>query len=303
MKKKILLAALALVAVAAVILLIALPKPLNYKKAEQLYAAGEYQAAADQFKALADYKDAATRVKDCDYALASETLEKGDLDAALAAFVALGDFSDAANQACQIRLRQLKDAPVGATAAWGSYEQDGDKDNGAEPIQWIVLAQEDGKKLLLSRDVLFFWPYNESKNAAKWSNSDVRRKLDEFESQAFTADEAAIIAQTDVATGENTTSETVYILSGDELKQYLGEDKTLWEAKPTSAISNTGSSTSYWARCNVGVDLQSFVRSVVEGRDQQKYIADSVHGSSVYGADDSAEPQGVRPAMWVNTAE
>ena len=302
MKKKILLAALALVAVAAVILLIALPKPLNYKKAEQLYAAGEYQAAADQFKALADYKDAATRVKDCDYALASETLEKGDLDAALTAFDALGDFSDAAAQARQIRLQQLKDAKVGTCASWGSYEQDGNKENGNEPIQWIVLAEDDGKKLLLSRDVLLFWPFSSKKDVVKWARTDVRSKLDEFESTAFTAEEAAIIAETSVTTKDNTTTETVYLLSTEELRQYLRDNMSLWEAKPTAAISNSGSDTGYWARCDVGMDVQSVFRSIFEGGNQEEYEADYVHGTFV-SEHNVTDPEGVRPAMWVNLAD
>lgn len=41
-------------------------------------------------------------------------------------------------------------AGVGSTVALGSYEQDGDTSDGAEPIEWRVLAVEGGRALLIS---------------------------------------------------------------------------------------------------------------------------------------------------------
>ena len=38
--------------------------------------------------------------------------------------------------------------------SFGHYEQDGDPDNGPEPIEWIVLTQFGNHALLLSRDCL-----------------------------------------------------------------------------------------------------------------------------------------------------
>ena len=40
---------------------------------------------------------------------------------------------------------------VGGIACFGHYEQDNDADDGAEPIEWIVLAAEGDARLLLSR--------------------------------------------------------------------------------------------------------------------------------------------------------
>ena len=39
---------------------------------------------------------------------------------------------------------------VGDTVVFGSYEQDNDKSNGTEPIEWIVLDEKGGRYLLLS---------------------------------------------------------------------------------------------------------------------------------------------------------
>ena len=48
----------------------------------------------------------------------------------------------------------IKAAKVGDFIEIGTFEQDGDAGNGAEPIEWMVLADENGKKLLLSKPAL-----------------------------------------------------------------------------------------------------------------------------------------------------
>ena len=40
------------------------------------------------------------------------------------------------------------------TVTFGTYEQDGNASNGAEPIEWYVLDEKDGKKLLVSKYIL-----------------------------------------------------------------------------------------------------------------------------------------------------
>ena len=45
-------------------------------------------------------------------------------------------------------------AEVGDVITFGKYEQDGNADNGAEAIEWIVVDKKDGKALLLSKMAL-----------------------------------------------------------------------------------------------------------------------------------------------------
>ncbi len=40
------------------------------------------------------------------------------------------------------------------TVRFGRYDQDNDPENGPEPIEWIVLEEKDGKRLLFARDLL-----------------------------------------------------------------------------------------------------------------------------------------------------
>ena len=45
-----------------------------------------------------------------------------------------------------------KQYEIGETLMFGSYEQDGDEENGPEPIEWIVLDKDDeGNILVISR--------------------------------------------------------------------------------------------------------------------------------------------------------
>ena len=53
------------------------------------------------------------------------------------------------------KIQQLK---TGDIIVYGSYEQDGDIDNGLEPIEWEVLDVDDNRALLVCRYVLDWQP-------------------------------------------------------------------------------------------------------------------------------------------------
>ncbi len=50
----------------------------------------------------------------------------------------------------------------GDVITFGSYEQDNDLENGAEPIEWIVLSTNKGKALLLSKYIIDHRFYDEN---------------------------------------------------------------------------------------------------------------------------------------------
>ena len=84
--------------------------------------------------------------------------EAGDAQGAYEIFRSLGRYSDAAQRADALVATDpalpYRSASKGDTVSFGSYEQDGNTQNGPEPIQWIVLDKIDGQLLLLSADVL-----------------------------------------------------------------------------------------------------------------------------------------------------
>ena len=85
----------------------------------------------------------------------------------------------------------------------GRFEQDGNTENGAEPIEWLVLAKEDGKALLISRYGLDCQYYS-GNIRGNWEDSPVRQWLNGvFYEAAFREEEKAKIVQSRVVSEAN----------------------------------------------------------------------------------------------------
>lgn len=124
---------------------------------------------------------------------------------------------------------------AGDTITFGHYEQDNNLENGAEPIEWIVLDVQDGKALLLSRYGLDAKAYNSDRGDITWEKCSLRSWLNgEFLKTAFSEKEQSTILLTDVDNspsqgysdwhgyGGNNTQDKVFILSYAEANKYLG---------------------------------------------------------------------------------
>ncbi len=73
---------------------------------------------------------------------------------------------------------------------FGRYEQDGNLDNGPEPIEWEIVREEDGRMLLISRYILDCKPYNTACTDVTWETCSLRIWLNEdFLNTAFNASE------------------------------------------------------------------------------------------------------------------
>ena len=76
---------------------------------------------------------------------------------------------------------------IGREVIFGSYEQDGNTGNGAEDIEWIILARTGDNALLLSKYGLDTKRYNEGYGDVTWGQSDIRSWLNgSFMDTAFT---------------------------------------------------------------------------------------------------------------------
>ncbi|MBO4928127.1 MAG: hypothetical protein J5379_07760 [Clostridiales bacterium] len=119
----------------------------------------------------------------------------------------------------------------GDYVVFGHYEQDGNPDNGPEPIEWIVLSDEDGKLLLMSRYILDGVPYHTDYTDVTWETCALRAFLnDDFYNTAFDADEQSRILTTTVSNpdnarmgtpGGNDTEDKVFLLSMEEVEKYF----------------------------------------------------------------------------------
>lgn len=124
---------------------------------------------------------------------------------------------------------------AGDIITFGTWEQDNDARNGAEPIDWIVLEISGGKALVVSRLGLVHASYAANSHEQTWANSTLRTVLNvDFYGPAFTDAEKAAILITDVdesaaqqdperpseRVGDN-TRDRIYVLSYAEIVKYF----------------------------------------------------------------------------------
>ncbi len=181
---------------------------------------------------------------------------------------------------------------------FGKFEQ-GD---GPAPIQWLVLAQEGNRKLLLSKYALFPAGIHNTMAKLTWDACDLRKHLNgEFLTQAFSAQEQAKIQTTQVKADKNPEFETVpgadtedkvFLLSIPEVEQYLPETEdricrpTPWAAQQGVYTKVEGEGCYWWVR-TPGYETDCIARVQLDG---------SVF---TYGTYVCINNHGVRPAMWI----
>ena len=190
----------------------------------------------------------------------------------------------------------LKNAKIGGTAFFGSYEQNNDKSDGAEKIEWIVLAKENGKALITSRYALNCKVFNEENSDNIWETSFLREWLNsEFYQNAFSEDERTIIEpySTDSEPGDN-----VFVLSTEEAEKYLSEEN-ISKCSPTPFAKAFGARTRTKCRTENGeLTCCYWLRSKGWHND---FAAMIYYDGSVYMRGECVDEElAVRPAIWVN---
>ena len=79
----------------------------------------------------------------------------------------------------QVNRSYLSRAKIGSHVVFGKYEQDDDASNGKEPIEWIVLAKEKDRALLISKYGLAAQQYNTEWTDETWETCSLRKWLNE----------------------------------------------------------------------------------------------------------------------------
>ena len=192
--------------------------------------------------------------------------------------------------------------------SFGVYEQDGNADNGPEPIQWIVLDKIDGQLLLLSADVLEARQYHHVPfEEVTWENSDLRAWMNgDFYDGAFTPGQRGLIetvhnenADQSItgASGGAATDDRVFALSETESVIYFNTPAARSDigAAPASVHAAAGplsvsedGTADWWLR---SPGTYGFATQFVD-----------VSGTpSLSGANVDLQ-YGARPALWINVA-
>ncbi len=136
---------------------------------------------------------------------------------------------------------------------FGSFEQDGNTQNGAEALEWIVLDRREDRVLLLSRYVLACIPYNDVDEELTWETCSLRNWLNqEFVKTAFTVEEREFLLEVENTNpgndryetkGGNDTLDQVFLLSAEEGSAYFHEEEaqlTAGRGEPTRAAIDQG---------------------------------------------------------------
>ncbi len=240
-------------------------------------------------------------------------LNNGKIVEAYDSLIALNGYKDSATKASKIfaqyKIEKLKIAEVGDIVYFGSYEWDNNTSNGKEDIEWLVLAKENGKVLVISKQALDCQKYNSIYTAVTWENCSLRTWMNgTFLNNAFSADEQAKIATMNVSADKNleystnpgnATKDKIFLLSITEVEKYFTTDESrkclpTAYAKAQGAYTSdsyktaSGEATCWWWLRSPGSD--HYLAAYVYYDGSVNYIGCSVRNA--IGA--------VRPALWID---
>ena len=283
----------------------------SYNEASKLIDSEEYESAAGYLEKI-DYKDSKEKLSLCKYETAKKQIQLKEYEAAYKLLDGL-NYKDSNDLLKTIKpkydkyvlIKPFLSASAGDVVTFGTYDQDGNKKNGNETIQWQVLEHKDNNILLISKKALEYSNLNDSRWDATWEKCDMRVWLNgDFLNNSFDSGEQDVIKQTNVSADNNpnykvnpgnATNDKVFFLSISEVEKYFTSasdrkcdpvDKILseWE-DPDDSMKYFD----WWLR-TPGDNNGSSV-ACVEAKD----------GSIDYeGKAGNTNHSGVRPAMWLD---
>ncbi|MBR6040378.1 MAG: TIR domain-containing protein [Clostridia bacterium] len=281
-----------------------------------LFDEGKFEEAASSFIAAEGYKDSADMINESRYCQANNLCNEGDYSRAYTLFIALGKYKDSFQKAEEIRPQyiqsQIRSANIGAVVSFGSYEQDNNRANGKEPIEWYIIAKSGNKALLLAKNALeegFYhnFPNDEKEDDEKevtWETCFLRKRLNEqFLNDAFNDNENKMIVSSTLETVTNSgtirTTDKVFLLSEKELKLYLDKDTIRCEAtaylKSKGVFVNNYNHCLWYLRDKYKYQSIQSIMGVNESDDGdillQAFVVNNKGGGVGYC---------IRPAIWVN---
>ena len=191
---------------------------------------------------------------------------------------------------------------AGDTLLFGTYEQDGDEENGPEPIEWIVLENDGGEMFLLSRYVLdsvFYGDYRFKQRRFFWKSSHAREWMnDTFLQRAFSQEEQdrilwSLVRNPDEGSGwekyGGDTMDKVFLMSLEEGEKYL-PTKESRSALPTHVQAE-----------KIVTDSHGTARWMLRDPGRQKIGGEIVfvYGNGKIDRSGSTIETGIRPAIRV----
>ncbi len=235
-------------------------------------------------------------------------LENNELSNACSLFYSVRNFKDSNEKLNSIINSNpefsLYNAKIGDTVEFGSYEQDGNTDNGKEKMKWTVLDIKNGKLLLINNFCIEKIPYNESLVKTTWEECTLRKWLNnEFLNTSFTDEETTKIDITHLTNHKNpsyrmpvggkNTNDKVFVLSYNEANFYLKDDNlihvkaTKYAEKQSAHVSGDTGNAWWWLRTPGSANTSAMTNHI-----SRKF--------SIMGYQVNHEAYTVRPCIWIN---
>jgi len=240
------------------------------------------------------------------YSKATKLIEKNDYTSAYELLTELGDYKDCPELMANIQAeyyQDLDELTVGETFYFGNFEQDNNKSNGAESIEWMILAKEDSRIFAISKYALDCQPYHDADEDVTWETCSLRAWLnDDFYNEAFNSVEQPMI-MTSTSTADknpvepepnpgNATEDKVFLLSINEAETYMTQEQRT--CTPTAYAESRGAHTlknhCWWWLRTPGYAQQYAAYVYSEG---------SLSYRGHIGVEDCDT---IRPAMWIDLA-
>lgn len=282
----------------------------KYNKAVNMIDSGDYDAAYAMLEELGNNEAIAASK----YDRAMERIDAQDYETALALLNGV-EYKDSEEKRESIKPNYYRalftDASVGDTIVFGSYEQDNDTSNGKEDVEWLVLAKEDNRLLVISQYTLDCQRYNTEYANVTWENCTLRKWLNEdFLNSAFSDGEKAMIPTLTVSADKNpdystnpgsATEDQIFLLSITEVNRYFKTDEERMCVPTAYAKANGAYMSSSYTKGGVATCLW-WLRS--PGLFQH-LAADVYRDGSVIslGYNINNGHGGVRPAMWIELSD
>lgn len=144
-------------------------------------------------------------------------------------------YKDVDTLAREAKLAAFKE--VGSTVPFGAYEQD-NTSNGKETIEWLVLANEGNRSLLISQYALDCQQYNPDYwEDVTWETCSPRTWLNStFLNAAFTADEQEAILKTSVDNSKSQSNSNWSTSGGNNTTDQIFQRKIIIDSLVAAAI-------------------------------------------------------------------
>ncbi len=211
----------------------------------------------------------------------------------------------------------IREVEIGEIFFFGTTEQDNNLNNGAEPIEWIVLEKTEDKAFVISKKVLewlMFSQYDDSvkeydengniialtgtTNNFTWDIDRNQQRAwlsNELYVNGFTESEKALILLTShetpsegYASDEDEFDDYLYIPSKEDVEIYM-PDYLLRQAEMTA-----------YAAEKAGISEGEYVRWSLRTEAQSSKSTMQINEKGEFGAMYTNTPNGVRPVMWLD---